>query len=84
VPKDGDTGLPIPGDRAGGNIAVDEESLLSCRCQLSCINLMFYTHRCATTGTYMDGFLPRIEDMVPYAYERGALGKVLATPMCPE
>lgn len=60
---EGDTGLPIPGDRAGGSIADDEESVLPCSCQLSCITLMFDTHECATRATYiMDG--RRVADML--------------------
>ena len=34
-----DTGLPIPGDRAGGSITDCEGSVLPCSCQLSCITL---------------------------------------------
>lgn len=50
---DGDTGLPSPGDLVGGNIPADGEgSVLWCRCQLSCIHVGFYTHECATMGTY--------------------------------
>lgn len=46
-------------------MADDEVSCLSCRCQLPCILLGFYTHECATMATYRED-IRRVDDMVPY------------------
>jgi hypothetical protein len=50
---DGDTALPSPGDRVGGNMADDELSVLLCSYQLSCTQSRLDRHRSATVATYM-------------------------------
>lgn len=59
----GDTGLFIPGDRVGGNIADDEVSVLLHCCQLSYTHIRFIAHECATTATYIEDI--RRVDMAP-------------------
>lgn len=59
---EGDTGLPIPGDRAGGSITDGEGSVLPCSCQLSCITLKvlqvqvrhigYVHHGCPSSGRH--------------------------------
>lgn len=65
----GDTGFPSPGDLVGGNIADEELSFLLCSCQPPCICLEFYTHRCATMGTYKED-IRRVDDMLPYPHAK--------------